>query len=131
MEVLARFELADQSFADSCLTTWLQYHLIKTGTRVRSDFILLERVTRHEVATTTLARWRSTGCATPASGASGRNRTNDTRIFRSCDSSYINFFCSIMSDFPLNNGFCGIIGTTFLPLFPYFPFYFVSIFVSA
>ena len=31
LEVLARFELADQSFADSCLTTWLQYH-IKLGT---------------------------------------------------------------------------------------------------
>ena len=27
LEVPARFELADQSFADSCLTTWLRYHL--------------------------------------------------------------------------------------------------------
>ena len=27
MEVPARFELADQSFADSCLTTWLRYHM--------------------------------------------------------------------------------------------------------
>ena len=35
MEVLARFELADQSFADSCLTTWLRYHM-KQGTRLRS-----------------------------------------------------------------------------------------------
>ena len=43
--------------------------------------IFLERVTRLELATSTLARWRSTGWATPASGASGRNRTNDTRIF--------------------------------------------------
>ena len=32
LEVPARFELADQSFADSCLTTWLRYR-IKTGTQ--------------------------------------------------------------------------------------------------
>ena len=37
LEVLARFELADQSFADSCLTTWLQYHM-KSGTRSVPDF---------------------------------------------------------------------------------------------
>ena len=48
----------------------------------------MERMTRLELATSTLARWRSTRWATPASrplkrsrGASGRNRTNDTRIF--------------------------------------------------
>ena len=27
LEVPARVELADQSFADSCLTTWLRYHM--------------------------------------------------------------------------------------------------------
>ena len=32
LEVPARFELADQSFADSCLTTWLRYHM-KLGTQ--------------------------------------------------------------------------------------------------
>ena len=32
LEVPARFELADQSFADSCLTTWLRYH-VKLGTQ--------------------------------------------------------------------------------------------------
>ena len=37
LEVPARFELADQSFADSCLTTWLQYHM-KSGTRSVPDF---------------------------------------------------------------------------------------------
>ena len=42
---------------------------------------ILERVTRLELATSTLARWRSTGWATPAYGASGRSRTNDTWIF--------------------------------------------------
>ena len=33
LEVPARFELANESFADSCLTTWPRYHTIKTGTR--------------------------------------------------------------------------------------------------
>ena len=47
LEVPARFELANESFSDSCLTTWPRYHL--------------ERVTRLELATSTLARWRSTG----------------------------------------------------------------------
>ena len=59
LEVPARFELADQSFADSCLTTWLRYHM-KQGTQMRS-LSFLERVTRLELATSTLARWRSTG----------------------------------------------------------------------
>ena len=36
--------------------------------------IFLERVTRLELATSTLARWRSTGWATPASCADRRNR---------------------------------------------------------
>ena len=31
MEVPARFELANESFADSCLTTWPRYHM-KQGT---------------------------------------------------------------------------------------------------
>ena len=41
----------------------------------------LERVTRLELATSTLARWRSTRWAKPAYGALGRNRTIDTGIF--------------------------------------------------
>ncbi len=61
MEVPPRFELGNESFADSCLTAWPRYRLIKTGTQLRSYFILLERVTRLELATSTLARWRSTG----------------------------------------------------------------------
>ena len=56
--------------------------------------------------------------------------TNDLRINRRLDFSYIYFFFSIMSGSPGNNGFCGSNGTTFLPLFPCFPFYFVSVFVS-
>ena len=42
---------------------------------------ILERITRLELATSTLARWRSTRWAKSAFGASGRNRTIDTRIF--------------------------------------------------
>ena len=42
----------------------------------------MERMTRLELATSTLARWRSTRWATSAPvGASGRNRTSDTWIF--------------------------------------------------
>ena len=46
MEVLTRFELVNEGFADLCLTTWPQHHM--------------ERLTRLELATSTLARWRST-----------------------------------------------------------------------
>ena len=58
MEVPARFELANNGFADRGLTTWLRYHM-KLGTLRVPNF--LERVTRLELATSTLARWRSTG----------------------------------------------------------------------
>ena len=42
--------------------------MYKNRNATRSYSILLERVTRLELATSTLARWRSTGLATPASG---------------------------------------------------------------
>ena len=58
MEVPARFELANNGFADRGLTTWLRYHM-EIRNESRSGF--LERVTRLELATSTLARWRSTG----------------------------------------------------------------------
>ncbi len=57
MEVPARFELANEGFADLCLTTWPRYHIKEW----EPFLILLERVTRLELATSTLARWRSTG----------------------------------------------------------------------
>ena len=41
----------------------------------------MERMTRLELATSTLARLRSTRWATSAYGAFGRNRTTDTGIF--------------------------------------------------
>ena len=55
-------------------------HCKTKRTPKRCPFIL-ERMTGLEPATSTLARWRSTRCATSANGAFGRNRTNDTRIF--------------------------------------------------
>ena len=79
MEVTPRFELGNEGFADPCLTTWL-CHRMEKGAKCLLLFHL-ERATRLELATSTLARWRSTRCATPANGASGRSRTNDTRIF--------------------------------------------------
>ena len=42
-----------KGFADLCLTTWLWRRKVETHS-------LLEQVTRLELATSTLARWRST-----------------------------------------------------------------------
>ena len=88
MEATIGFEPMHQSFADSCLTTWLCRHIYflkKIGHKKLGEFCVLffmERMTRLELATSTLARWRSTRWATSAyNGASDRNRTNDTRIF--------------------------------------------------
>ncbi len=54
MEVPPRFELGSGAFAELCLTTWLWHHLEQSCSKK------LERVTRLELATSTLARWRST-----------------------------------------------------------------------
>ena len=56
MEVPPRFELGSGAFAELCLTTWLWYQ--KRSGLNRS--FKMERVTRLELATSTLARWRST-----------------------------------------------------------------------
>ena len=58
MEVPARFELGNEGFADPCLTTWL-CHRMEKGANALLLFHL-ERATRLELATSTLARWRST-----------------------------------------------------------------------
>ena len=74
MEAAPRFELGNKGFAVLCLTTWLCRHF-------------LERKTGFEPATFALARRRSTTEPLPHrftlnhNGASGRNRTTDTRIF--------------------------------------------------
>ena len=80
MEVSTRFELVHRGFADLCLTTWLRHH-INWRRRILQRQFHLERITRVELATSTLARWRSTKWAKSAIGASGRNRTIDTGIF--------------------------------------------------
>ena len=78
LEVLARFELADQSFADSCLTTWLQYHM-KSGTPSVPDFGAGDEARTRYLHLGKVALYRMS--YTRKFGASGRNRTNDTRIF--------------------------------------------------
>ena len=77
LEVTPGFEPGNQGFADPCLTTWLCHHryiyiiceLLKkvhsffkrnTHTRLKCGCFFLERATRLELATSTLARWRST-----------------------------------------------------------------------
>ena len=70
LEALPRIELGNKGFADLCLTAWLCRH------------IKLERETRFELATPALARRCSTAELFPhVHGASGQNRTVDTRIF--------------------------------------------------
>ncbi len=76
LEVPPRFELGNNGFADRGLTTWLWYHIkLKSKTanlflkvlcsllyymRKTSAYNKMERMTRLELATSTLARWRST-----------------------------------------------------------------------
>ena len=56
LEVRTRFELVNEGFADLCLTTWPPNHNKKPF----AELLFLERLTRLELATSTLARWRST-----------------------------------------------------------------------
>ena len=63
MEVTPGFEPGNEGFADLCLTAWPRHHIrLKYKERKCVPYIaILERVTRLELATSTLARWRSTG----------------------------------------------------------------------
>ena len=54
LEAPPGFEPGSQGFADPCLTTWLWRQ------KNSADALCLERETRFEPATSTLARWRST-----------------------------------------------------------------------
>ena len=84
LEVPPRFELGNEGFADLCLTTWPRYHslIMKEGTQygvpiffvgagdeARTRYLHLGKVALYRMSYTRI------------SGASGRNRTNDTRIF--------------------------------------------------
>ena len=69
MEVTGRFELPNEGFADPCLTTWPRHHNKQKAGVNRFLAVCLERPTRLELATSTLARLRSTGWATSASAS--------------------------------------------------------------
>ena len=86
MEVTPRFELGNEGFADPCLTTWLCHHIRETAFSGRFSVWSGRR------GSNSLPRpWQ--GRALPDElrpqmtpmfqrhGASGRSRTNDTRIF--------------------------------------------------
>ena len=62
LEAPPRFELGHKGFADLCLTTWLwcRIQFFKKVGRLRFIKRPMERITRLELATSTLARWRST-----------------------------------------------------------------------
>ena len=70
MEVPARFELANESFADSCLTTWPRYHIkerlrktqpLGAGDEARTRYLHLGKVALYRMS------------YTRKFGASGRN----------------------------------------------------------
>ncbi len=54
MEVPARFELANESFADSCLTTWPRYH-IGAGDEARTRYLHLGKVALYRMSYTRIA----------------------------------------------------------------------------
>ena len=58
----------DKGVADPCLTTWLWHHFYKKDAKYIINFasFYLERITRLELATSTLARLRSTRWAKSA-----------------------------------------------------------------
>ena len=60
MEAASRFELENGGFADLCLTTWLCRLMKKNGPTFLDGPEILERETRFELATPTLARLYST-----------------------------------------------------------------------
>ena len=51
MEVPARFELANESFADSCLTTWPRYQ-IGAGDEARTRYLHLGKVALYRMSYT-------------------------------------------------------------------------------
>ena len=66
MEVAVGIEPTNKSFADSGLTTWLRHRK-------------MERETRFELATSTLARWSSTTELLPHNFSNPRKRFRDIK----------------------------------------------------
>ena len=84
LEVTTRFELVDEGFADPCLTTWPrhhigsdEYHSNGAADEARTRYLHLGKVALYQMS---YGRILETllGLLT---GASDRNRTNDTGIF--------------------------------------------------
>ena len=87
LEVTPGFEPGNEGFADLCLTTWLCHHMdnrskellllsFGAGDGARTRYLHLGKVALYQMS---YARICVTYSVTH--GASGRNRTNDTRIF--------------------------------------------------
>ena len=87
MEVTPGFEPGNEGFADLCLTTWLCHHMdnrskdllllsFGAGDGARTRYLHLGKVALYQMSYARRMRSLLT-----THGASGRNRTNDTRIF--------------------------------------------------
>ncbi len=86
MEVTPGFEPGNEGFADPCLTTWLCHHirnrsisapvLFGAGDEARTRYLHLGKVALYQMSYA-----RESAQQMLRDGASGRNRTNDTRIF--------------------------------------------------
>ena len=88
LEAPPRFELGNRGFADPCLTTWLCRQTMErplsfgASDEARTRYLHLGKVALYQMSYTRIVCPGSCGYATSwGFGASGRNRTNDTRIF--------------------------------------------------
>ena len=85
LEVPPGFEPGNEGFADLCLTTWLWYRDIKIGADdgARTRYLHLGKVALYQMSYIRICN-RRINAFEPIGGyfgASGRNRTSDTRIF--------------------------------------------------
>ena len=69
MEVTPGFEPGNHGFADQCLTAWLCHQKNGADDEARTRYLHLGKVALYQMSYIRIH------------GASGRNRTNDTRIF--------------------------------------------------
>ena len=73
----ARIRTGGEGFAGPCLTTWPLRHMKEAG--VTGLGAHMERATGFEPATSTLARWRATNCAKPASARDNIREASTSR----------------------------------------------------
>ena len=89
LEVPPRFELGSGAFAELCLTTWLWHRKTGPKSRVkngasdeaRTRYLHLGKVALYQMSYTRIFLGVPRKVSLAGDGASGRNRTNDTRIF--------------------------------------------------